>query len=163
MSEGLKIALTALLTIGTFVIGQIIQRIVIEPIQEQRRIRGRIANALSLYQNAWLFMASYDTKPDAKARLDEASKVLHGLAADLRASVVVLPMYRVWEFTRLVIKRKDVWNVADQFLQWGGFADKDAAYVARLAIMVLLDINFGPVRSETDAIKPGEPQKSQQA
>jgi hypothetical protein len=51
MSEGLKIALTALAGIIVFIIGQIIVKSIIEPIQEQRRTIGDIAHALKYYKN----------------------------------------------------------------------------------------------------------------
>jgi hypothetical protein len=49
MSEGLKIALTALTGIVVFVIGQVIQKLLIEPIQEQKKAISEILFLLSYY------------------------------------------------------------------------------------------------------------------
>ena len=51
MSEGLKIALTAVSGVGIFVIGQIIQKWFIEPIQEQRKLVGEIVYSLAFHAN----------------------------------------------------------------------------------------------------------------
>jgi hypothetical protein len=40
---------TALIAVVVFVAGQILQRFVLEPIQEQRRLMGKIAHALLFY------------------------------------------------------------------------------------------------------------------
>jgi hypothetical protein len=157
MSDSLKIALTALLGIVAFIAGQIIQRLFIEPIQEQRRIKGRVANALTAYQNAWIFQTSYDSNLEAKKRLDDASMALHGLAADLRASRYVLPIYKVFALMRLVLPEKTVMELADELLHWGGMTGGGQGSKARRdKIMSLLDINFGEVASEgkrTEGVK----------
>ncbi len=157
MSDGVKIALTALLAIITFVVGQIIQRLIIEPIQEQRRIKGRVANALTAYHNAYLFRTTYDSNPEAKKRLDDASMALHGLAADLRVSRYVLPIYKFFAVVKLVLPEKTVMEVADELLHWGGMTGGGEGSKARRdKIMSLLDINFGEVASEgkrTEGVK----------
>jgi hypothetical protein len=156
MSEGLKIALTALGAVVVFVFGQFVQRIFIEPIQEQRRLRGKIANAVTVYRNVWLFrhtaripgILDPTRDPAADAKIEEASKALHGLAADLRASVIVIPCYDAVAACRQVLKRADVWEVADQLLVWGGFGKSEeeaheVASSARKRIMQLLKLSFG--------------------
>jgi hypothetical protein len=47
MSERLKIALTALAGISVFVLGQTVHRWLIDPIQEQRRLVGKIIHAVT--------------------------------------------------------------------------------------------------------------------
>lgn len=148
MSDGLKIALTALLAIVTFVVGQIIQRIFIEPIQEQRKVIGRIANALTIYQNAWLHRDAHRDNEESRTKLEAASAALHGLAADLRSSVTTLPLHRLLAFFRLVVDRDTAWQVADKLLRWGALNSKEDAIGNRQNIMSLLKIDFGNVPSE---------------
>jgi hypothetical protein len=51
MSEALKVALTALVGIIVFVLGQVVQKTFIEPIQEQRRLVEKIIHALAYFAN----------------------------------------------------------------------------------------------------------------
>ena len=126
-----------------FVLGQAILRLCIEPIQEHKRVVGRIANALTAHGNAAVLINSYRTDAEAKLKLDAAAAALHGLAADFRASTTVLPWYGLWVSFHIVHKRQVVWNVADHLLLWGGFNSAEDTYKRRTEIMSLLNLNFG--------------------
>src|SRR4051812_9700804 len=101
MSDLDKILLTALTTIiggvTVFVIGQIIQRFIIEPIHEQRKLVGAIANTL-------LYYAHY--LPDSVDRpikdVGEAPDKFRRLATELTAKTVAVPGYRLWGFVRAI-------------------------------------------------------------
>lgn len=106
MDETLKIALTALGGIAVFVVGQTLQRLFIEPMQEVHRVRGRIAHALSFYAN---FMHQRKdpfgqgltvgrTPEEMKAARDDLRK----LASDIYAAAFVLPGYSIFAAWRLV-------------------------------------------------------------
>ena len=51
MSEALKIAFTALGAVIVFVIGEIVVKFLIEPIQEQKKLIGEIAGSIIFYSN----------------------------------------------------------------------------------------------------------------
>ena len=91
MSDALKLALTAVFGVAVFVVGQIIQRLFIEPIQEQRKVRGRIAHALLFHANATARVTMGVTAEEHA----EMYKELRGLAAELRASQTVIPFYKL--------------------------------------------------------------------
>lgn len=97
MSEGFKIALTALLGIGVFVAGQLLQRILVEPLQDLRKTIGKIAHALTFYANFMHYQPSPFQdgsgvgKPPEK--MEEASLEIRRLASDLRAIPLVIPGY----------------------------------------------------------------------
>jgi len=100
------------------VIGQIILRLFIEPIQDHRRLFGRIANAATVYENYWLYKDGYKSDEQARAKLDAAADALHGLAAEFRASVMVIPFYDWLATTGLIRARQDVWAASKRLLKW---------------------------------------------
>ena len=51
MSEALKIALTALLGVVVFVIGQIAVKFLIEPLHDQKKLIGEISGTIIFYSN----------------------------------------------------------------------------------------------------------------
>src|SRR5688500_377375 len=130
MSEPLKIMLTALVAVCVFVVGQFIQRLIVEPIQEQWRTIGKIVGALTVYQNTWLFASVWRTQRDAGAaseshpELNAATVALRQLAADLRTSLYTLPLYGLWAAFGFVKKRRIVEEVANELLLWHGFTER---------------------------------------
>src|SRR5215210_1104527 len=74
MSEGLKIVLTAASGVGIFVIGQIMQKWFIEPIQEQRKLVGDIVYSLVYHANLF----SYSTYFSLAAKTRQHVKKLEG-------------------------------------------------------------------------------------
>jgi hypothetical protein len=123
MSEPLKIALTAVAGIVIFVLGQIIQRLFIEPIQDQRRTVGKVIHALTYLSNVSTmtdgggFYIVEDTKT--------AHKQLRGLASDLRASLRVIPFYRVLELVRLVEKGAVIEEASTALIGWSNSLGRD--------------------------------------
>ena len=145
--------LSVLAAVVTFVVGQFIQRLSIEPIQEHRRIIGRIINAVTSVRHDHVYRSSYDANPDAKAKLDAAAVMLRGLAADLRASVILIPLYRAWTWRRLVLPKADAWKVANHLLRWSTFGGKEPEKDVEIAYQGIIDTlrkTFG------DAVKFGQ-------
>ena len=107
MSELFKIVLTSCLTvlggILVFVVGRIIEKFSIEPIHEQLRLTGEIADSLIFYAN--LYSSPGIGKPE---KMDEASKVLRQQASQLMAKTHAIPWYKLWQFLRIVPKHADV-------------------------------------------------------
>lgn len=93
-------AQTALFAVLVYVIGQTVQKIFLEPYQEQRRLIGETAYTLVYYANI-----SDMALPDEQS---EARKAIRKLAAQLRATAWTIPFYPVWAFVRLVPSRKAI-------------------------------------------------------
>jgi hypothetical protein len=94
-----------------FVIGQIVTRFVLEPIQEQARTVGRIAFCLLAY-------ADLDPESHKIDRLDEASRALRELAAQLRASRRVIPGYPFFSLIRFVISKRVLLESSAALIHW---------------------------------------------
>ena len=107
MTELYKIILTSGFTIfgGIFVyvMGQVISRFFIEPIHEQSRCIGEIANCLIFYAK---FYANPGTnKPEDENR---ASEALRQHASLLISKTHIIRWYILFEFLKFVPKRKVV-------------------------------------------------------
>ncbi len=139
MSEAMKIALTALAAVLVFVIGQIIVRIFIEPLQEQRGVIGRIAHALIFYHGI-----SKDAPGDRPTReqVAAAQTALRGLAADLRSTLTCLPWYRGFSIVRLAYSQKTVKQVAYRLMRWELFMSEHAKNDAITDIAKLLNLDY---------------------
>jgi hypothetical protein len=115
MTAVVKPVLTTLSTIIPatliFVIGQIFTRFVLEPIQEQARTVGRIAFCLLAY-------ADLTPETHKTDRLDEASRALRELAAQLRASRRVIPFYPALALCRCVISKRVLLESSAVLIHW---------------------------------------------
>ena len=116
-----------------FVLGQIVMRFVLEPIQEQARTVGRIAFCLLAYA---------DLSPDKHKidRLDEASRALRELAAQLRASRRVVPLYPLFDFLRCVISKPVLLESSAALIHWSNALYHGDASVYRERLAVLLKV-----------------------
>ena len=100
MSEGLKIALTAVFGVAVFTAGQIIQKWFIEPIQEQRKLKGQVVQTIAFY--------SQIDRVHYPQLVTELKKRAKQLSSDLQASTAVVPFYNLLAFLRIVIKQNAV-------------------------------------------------------
>jgi hypothetical protein len=109
MSELFKIILTSSLTIFggilIYVVGRIIEKFFIEPIHEQFKIIGKIADSLIFYANIYTNPGS---KLIEKEKMDEASNVLRQQASHLMAKTQVIQWYKFWQHLRIMPKYADV-------------------------------------------------------
>jgi hypothetical protein len=105
--ELFKIALTSSLTVlggvVVFVLGQIIAKFFIEPIHEQFRVIGEIADLLIFYAD--LYSNPGDSNPE---RREEASKMLRKQASQLMARTSTIRLYKLWQFLEFVRKHADI-------------------------------------------------------
>lgn len=139
MSEGMKIVLTAFATVFTFVIGQLIQRIFIEPLHEQRRVIGRVAHALTFYRG----ISEDGPRPRATPeRVANVRSELRALAADLRSTLTGLPWYPAFSWIRLALPRETVKQVAYRLMRWELFMSEKAAADAVTEVADLLKIDY---------------------
>jgi len=134
MTEGVKIAITAGLTaiggVVVFVIGQIVQKWFIDPIQEKRKLVGEIVHSIHFYANlpGYVYIAKKrptiltnqekigsfqlehirDVTSTAMTKFREATKTLRDLSAQIHKNIQVIPLYPILEKLRIVRKREDL-------------------------------------------------------
>jgi hypothetical protein len=116
----LRAAATAFFAIVVFVIGQMVQRLVIEPIQDQRRTIGEITFALLMYDNV-SHVAKRNADGHTVVDIDEpvtVIKTLRGLGAKLQQSLRVIPMYSVFERLRMVVPRSRIDTATKGLTGW---------------------------------------------
>ena len=116
MSEAWQIMLTSCLTVfGAIVVlvaGQIITKFHIEPIHEQLRLIGEIADSLVFYANVY----SNPEVAQEKKRV-EASEVFRRHASQLRAKSNAIPWYQFWQsLIRGIPKDEDVQEAAKSLI-----------------------------------------------
>jgi len=97
MSEGLKIAMTAATGVAVFVLGQIIQKLLIEPIQKQKEAIGEVLYVIDYY-------ISLNMGLDHETRV-EARKWITRATSNLYRSTETIPAYGLVSFFRLAAKR----------------------------------------------------------
>jgi hypothetical protein len=96
--------LTTALGLFAFVLGQFALKLVVEPIQEQKRVVGSVAHALIYYRNVG---PSNPTGPDPE-RVAEARRAYRDLAAALRTNLRMVPRYEDFARLQLVLPREQV-------------------------------------------------------
>lgn len=137
MSEPLKVAITALAAITVFVLGEIVVKWFIEPIQNQRKMIGEVAYVLKFYAN-------YDAEVTSKDLLREGRIKIRTLSGELDKSLVLIPCYRLLSFIGIIPKRETVLAVGTQLigisnsLGTGPFGERRAEIVKLLKIQHLL-------------------------
>src|SRR5258707_9934406 len=109
MAQSLIIAaFTSLFGVLVFVIGQLIQKIVIEPIQEQHKTIGEIAYSLTFLGNVVA----------GSKNAIEAEITLRTQAAELRASLVTIPKYDWLARAHSIPHRKDIMEASQGLIGW---------------------------------------------
>lgn len=144
MTDIVKIVLTASLTaifgIFVFCISQIIQRMFLEPIQEQRRLKGKIAHALTYYANYGGMVRT--NAPDVVERLNAGMSHLRNLASELRASMYVPPFYKTLASVHLVMPTDTVKEISSELIGWSNsLFDSPMTVDRRTIIAQLLKVN----------------------
>jgi len=79
----------------TYIFGQFILKLTIEPIQEYNKVRGEIANSI-------LYFAGYLTSPGNYPDIENVSKAIRKLSTRLIASVHMIYGYRLFAFLWIV-------------------------------------------------------------
>jgi hypothetical protein len=122
MSEAITTAaLTVFAGFVVFVLGQIVQRFVLEPIQEQRRVIGEIAHALLFYANVHYEDSVEEYEKMSEQRildLEETRKTLRGLAGRLQTSLWTVPAYDALARVGWVRKKDDVLVASKNLVGW---------------------------------------------
>jgi len=113
--------LTTALGLFAFVLGQFALKLVVEPIQEQKRVVGNVAHALTYYRNVG---RSNPAKPDPE-RVGEARRVYRDLAAALRTNLRVVPWYEVFVRLQFVLPREQVRQAATALIGLANTVQKE--------------------------------------
>lgn len=162
MSEGLKIALTAVAGISVFVLGQIIQKWFIDPIQEQRKLAGEVVYSIVFHSNLFKYNEFFRmaSKIRQQARglegkdaelLNEAYELLkeknaggaeklRKLSAQIHQSIQVIPCYWILEKLRIVHSRKNLYEVASKLIQWAANPEWETTITSQNTIIYLLNV-----------------------
>jgi hypothetical protein len=122
MSDLDKILLTAATTVlggvTVFVVGQIVTRFLIDPLYEQRKVVGSIADALIYH--AHYFADSGRPLVQELADLNAAADQFRRLASELTAKSVAIPGYRIlgWigavrPYDKILHARSSLWGLAN--------------------------------------------------
>ncbi|MFA6422301.1 MAG: hypothetical protein WCV92_02810 [Candidatus Buchananbacteria bacterium] len=98
----MTIFLTIISGVLIFVIGQVIQKFIIEPIYQQKQVIGNIADSLIFYANIY----SNPIKSKDK-RYENASKKLRELSTQLTSKTYLIPFYNSLSKLKIV-KNKNV-------------------------------------------------------
>ena len=138
----ISVVQAALLGVSIFVLGQIVQRFLLEPMQEQRRAIGDIATAYIMYAN--IGHAAYHkgrglelAYPDTP---EQASRNLRFYASRMHASLWTIPFYRVWAFFRLVPRRKTVRELTRELVAWSNSLHDGEPGIPREQVAKLLNL-----------------------
>ena len=112
--------ITAALGFVFFVVGQFALKLFVEPIQEQARIVGEVAHALTYYRTV-------NSRPTAsEVDIAEARRKYRNLAARLRMNLWVLkPWYRVSARSPFVLPEQRIRRDADSLIVLSSTVQKD--------------------------------------
>jgi|SRR5215212_4524461 len=111
MNELLTAGLTVFGGAVVLVVGQIIQRFYLEPIQEQRKIIGEIAYAL-------IYDANVVRELFDEERANETATRLRRLASSLRATVRTIPSYGFFSRQGWVPPADNVMRASRELIGW---------------------------------------------
>jgi hypothetical protein len=130
------------------IISQLILKTIIEPILEQRKVRGRIVHALSYFRfahNTFIFNLPADEKERGEwvKDIQEANNEIRSLAADLRVTLVSVPFYRLFEFFRVVVlPEENIRGIVHELFRWSKLDDRRGVEDAISKLKALLKIDF---------------------
>jgi len=172
MSEFYKILLTSAFTIlggvVVFVIGQIIVKFIIEPLQEQLKLLGEIANSLVFFANVGGNVEPYYYEGLKKAdeldepvrkvvtgryeeilknhwkKSDDASEILRQQASELMGVTNSIPFYDFWAWLiKRIPKRKDVLKASSELIGMANSTHREDSFTDRTKeISKLLNIKI---------------------
>jgi hypothetical protein len=120
MSQLVTAALTAFFGVLVFVTGQFLQKFLLEPIQEQRKVVGEITYSLT-------YLAKVGPVPDnikigvqllASEDPIVAAKTLRKLGGQLRSSLFTIPFYGLLARLGIVLKKEILIDVSTSMIGW---------------------------------------------
>jgi hypothetical protein len=131
---------SALFGVAVLVIGQLIQRLFIEPIQEQRKAIGEVDFYIDLLDGmkntdaATARMAGTGGELAYGMQPSEAFHALRNLSAKLQSSLRIIPFYGYLEGMRIVIRRQQIATIVNELKGWANNLSGGDPEPARMAI-----------------------------
>jgi hypothetical protein len=120
---------TALITAGlgfvAFVAGQFVLKLVVDPIQEQTRIVGEVAHALTYYRNVGGGVPVGFPAGSELNRVPEAREAYRDLSARLRMNLRVIRPYRLFSRMQLVLPEEQVRRATSALIGLSNTVQKD--------------------------------------
>jgi hypothetical protein len=145
MQTAWQVAITVLSGVVIFVVGQVLQKIYIEPLQQLKRTIGQVASALTFYAN------TCDRIIDDEAK-KEARMTLRRLSGELRGSLLTVPHYGLWRQFANLPPRAAVLDAASELIGLSnavGSGDHEAWDRCMEAISQALRIAGVPSRTDS--------------
>ena len=130
--------------VAVFVVGQIVVKFFLEPIQEWYKLRGEIGHSLIFYANVYSNTQACD---DSVIR--EANGTFRRLSCELFAKVSTIPLYSLWSFLHLLPTRSNIEKAGGYLIGLSnGCLDKseygtDRNDQRRRKLEALLELNTG--------------------
>jgi len=102
----MEIFITIMSGVFVFVVGQIMLKIFIEPIQELKKVQRQLIEDFTFYANIY-YNAGIST-PEFRQKVDEVSDILRKNATKLISIVAIIPFYSFFEFLHLVPETNNI-------------------------------------------------------
>jgi hypothetical protein len=141
--EAVEIFFTILAGVLTFVLGQVVIKLFIEPVHSMKRVVADISHKLILYANLYA-----NPKPLGDESQDQALKEFRELSSRLHAAMSLIPIYPVTSFIFGLPKRSDVvkassnliglYNGHDHTLANQGILNSYSAQHVRMALGIYI-------------------------
>lgn len=113
----MEIFLTIFAGTSVYVLGQLLSRFILDPIQKQKETIGKIAFALTFYGNKFPFQDK-DGKILNIDELNKSQDEVRILASDLRASIKTVPFYRFFSSIRFVLRVDKIKTASSNLIGW---------------------------------------------
>ena len=141
MLDPAGIILTSFVTVLIFVTGRLVDRIFLEPIQEQRRLIGHITQAVISQR---CIVKDTAGNPYSDDEIERARDTIQDLSGKFRSTCHVLPnwSYACLERIGLVLKRETVRAVSLQLDRWALFMSQNAVNDASKRISESLSLGI---------------------
>ena len=144
-----KVFLTSGVTIISgvliFIIGQVLLKLIIEPIHELNQVRGDIADSLIYYANIYMNLPLAFTDLSEAKKRDEAQKTFREESSRLCSKAHFISKFKIWELLGIVPKLQNMMDAAEELIRLsnsihGGEANFNN--ISREKISSLLDIKL---------------------
>lgn len=109
---------TVIIGVVVFIVGQTLQRFVLEPIHGQRQLIGEIASNVIFLGNVGPVSPEYASLLLFPMEPADASRAVRSQAARLRASLWTIPLYGLWAKIRLVYSRDTILDASRNMIGW---------------------------------------------
>lgn len=113
----MEIFLTIFAGTSIYVLGQLLSRFILDPIQKQKETIGKIAFALTFYGNKFPFQDK-DGKIINIDELNKSSEDIRTLASELRSSTKNIPIYNFFSVMKVVPSINNIKSASASIIGW---------------------------------------------